>query len=315
MLSQLRHFVGIVEWGSFSAAAEALHISQPGLSRSLQALESRLGVTLVDRVGPPSLTEAGRLLLPRARALLAEQISINRDLDALRNGVARPTFVNVAPMVAVSLLPRILTVMARDHPEYPISVKGENGANYDWKIEALKSGELDALLTIYDPSICDESLVQTLLFQPELRVVVRRGHPAVASGVGGLADTLNYRWILPPEGSSPRRVVENEFALQGLRPPADAIEISDWRIAFDLVRGSDMITAIPYHPACFEDELRRFSVLPIAFSAPPLAIAITVRGISAGRNGTLAFMRVTQDLVRNLAAQPVRADHRDQIPD
>lgn len=305
MLAQLKHFVGVIEWGSFSAAAEALNISQPGLSRSLQALETRLGVTLIDRTGSPVPTEAGRLLLPRARALLAEQASINRDLDALRNGVARPTFVNVAPMVAVSLLPRILTVMAQDHPEYPISVKGENGANYDWKIEALKSGDLDALLTIYDPSICDDSLVQTLLFQPLLRVVVRRGHPAVSAGATSLADTLDYRWILPPEGSSPRRVVENEFALQGLRPPADAIEISDWRIAFDLVSGSDMITAIPYHPACFQDELRRFSVLPIAFSAPPLAIAMTVRSISAGRNGTLAFMRVTQNLVRDLALQGI----------
>jgi len=303
MLAQFKHFVGIIEWGSFSAAAAALNISQPGLSRSLQALESRLGVTLIERTGSPVPTEAGRLLLPRARALLAEQASINRDLDALRNGAARPTFVNVAPMVAVSLLPRILTVMARDHPEYPISVKGENGANYDWKIEALKAGDLDALLTIYDPSICDESLVQTLLFQPSLRVVVRRGHPAVGSGAAGLADLMGYRWILPPEGSSPRRVVENEFALQGLRPPADAVEISDWRIAFDLVGASEMVTAIPYHPACFQDELRRFSVLPISFSAPPLAIAIIVRSISARRSGTLAFMRVAQNLVQGLAQQ------------
>ena len=300
MLAQLRHFVGIVEWGSFSAAAEALHISQPGLSRSLQALESRLGVTLIDRAGTPVPTEAGRLLLPRARALLAEQVSIDRDIDALRNGIARPTFVNVAPMVAVSLLPRILTVMAREHPEHPVSVKGDNGANYGWKIEALKAGDLDALLTIYDPSICDETLVQTLLFQPLLRVVVRRGHPAVSSGATRLADIMDYRWILPPIGSSPRRVVENEFALQGLRLPTDAIEISDWRIAFDLVGDCDMITAIPYHPACFQDELRRFSVLPISFSAPPLAIAMTVRSISAGRNGTLAFMRVTRDLVHSL---------------
>ena len=68
-------------------------------------------------------TTADDLIL--ARALLAEQASINRDLDALRNGVARPTFVNVAPMVAVSLLPRILTAMAQEHPEYPVSVNGK----------------------------------------------------------------------------------------------------------------------------------------------------------------------------------------------
>src|SRR5919202_7107541 len=72
-LQQLIYFLAAVEHGSFSAAADALHMAQPSLSEQIRRLEAELGVPLFARVGRGlTLTEAGRLLLPHAERTLAD---------------------------------------------------------------------------------------------------------------------------------------------------------------------------------------------------------------------------------------------------
>src|SRR5258707_5904723 len=71
-LRQLEYFVAVVEAGSFTRAAELLHVSQPGLSHQIQALERELGGPLLERLPRKvRLTPAGRTALPHARARLA----------------------------------------------------------------------------------------------------------------------------------------------------------------------------------------------------------------------------------------------------
>jgi DNA-binding transcriptional LysR family regulator len=92
---QLEYFVGIVEHGGFSAAARALHVAQPSLSRSIGKLEHELEVTLFHRVGRTAvLSAAGEALADRARLVL-------RDLDALR-AAARSLGEGVAGRVEIA---------------------------------------------------------------------------------------------------------------------------------------------------------------------------------------------------------------------
>src|SRR5690606_3734474 len=70
-LRLVRYFTVVAEHGHFGRAAEALHITQPSLSRQIRGLERLLGATLFDRTPHGTrLTEAGEVFLPRARALL-----------------------------------------------------------------------------------------------------------------------------------------------------------------------------------------------------------------------------------------------------
>ena len=70
-LDELDSFIHVARLNSFSAAAEQLHISQPAMSKRIQSLENRLGVTLFDRLGKRvRLTPAGELLVGKANAML-----------------------------------------------------------------------------------------------------------------------------------------------------------------------------------------------------------------------------------------------------
>ena len=78
-LRQLRHFVALAEHGHFARAAAAVHLSQPALSRSIQALEASLGCNLVDRHSRGiSLTAHGSLVLEQA---VSQQEGACRDIN------------------------------------------------------------------------------------------------------------------------------------------------------------------------------------------------------------------------------------------
>ena len=83
-LDRLHIFVKIVDAGSMSAASRLVHLTQPALSRNLRLLEEELATDLFDRVGRRLvLTPAGRALLPRARALLAQASTVARDIERI----------------------------------------------------------------------------------------------------------------------------------------------------------------------------------------------------------------------------------------
>lgn len=302
MLTQYRYLAAIIDHGGVTAAANALSVSQPALSRSLQSLEFQLDAKLIDRA-TWQLTPVGAMVLQRARLLLAEQGSLMEDVKTLARHGETQVFVNGAPMTAVALMRRIITRLAQSHPDIRVSVRGDNGANFSWKHEALLRGDLDVGLTIIDPANQAKGLVQLPLFEPELRMIVRRGEDG-GRHISSLVDLIDRRWILPPVGSSPRAVVENEFRLCGLEPPRDTIEISDWRIALDLVRETGWVTAIPYHPACFEDEFDRLEVLTIPFKARPLGIGIYVRPFALRRPATAAFIEAATETVDAYGSTP-----------
>jgi DNA-binding transcriptional LysR family regulator len=305
MLNHLRYFVAIVEHGSFTAASSALGISQPALTRSLQTLESQLDVTLLERGGGRiAPTAAGALLLTRARGLLAEEASLLADLATLGTSYDPVTYVNGSPLTALSLLPRVLIRLARTHPSCRVFVRGESGANYDWKRQALRSGELDAILTLHDPELDDPALQQTLLFEPELRFVVSSGHALARDPDPDLSALANERVLLPPRGSPPRKLIEAEFQVRGLSLPDRAVEVSDWRIALQLVRSGEFVTVMPYHPCCFTDELRELTLLPPRARVRALSVALVTRTLASQRESTRLFAEAVRRTVEEHASPP-----------
>jgi DNA-binding transcriptional LysR family regulator len=145
-LQQLTYFLAAAEHGSFSAAAESLHMAQPSLSEQIRRLEAELGVPLFARAGRRlELTEAGRLLLPQAERTLdaarEAQASVREVRDVTGGTVAFGTFGSAHHY----LLGGLIEEFRRRYPSVRIRVVGQNSAEV---ADAVRDGHLEAGLVV-----------------------------------------------------------------------------------------------------------------------------------------------------------------------
>jgi DNA-binding transcriptional LysR family regulator len=142
-LQQLQYVLATFEHGSFSAAAEHLHLAQPSLSEQVRRLEAELGVKLFQRVGRGLVpTEAGRTLRPHAEAALAAVQEARESVGAvreLRGGTAAfGTFGTARSYLGTDLVEDF----RRSHPAVRVRIVGQNSS------EAIQGGELEAGLVV-----------------------------------------------------------------------------------------------------------------------------------------------------------------------
>src|ERR1700691_2309801 len=151
-LRQLRVFESAAAHRSFSKAAEALHLSQPGVSMHIKELEANAGLPLFERVGKKLfLTEAGRELLGRTREILRALKDAEDALDGLK-GLKRGRINLAVVSTAKYFVPRLLASFGKQFPELEVrlAVKNRNSV-----IELLTTNEVDLAIMGRSPRSLD----------------------------------------------------------------------------------------------------------------------------------------------------------------
>ena len=158
-LRRLSHFIALAEEGRFAPAANRAHLSQAAFSRSIQALEEQAGMTLVDR-GPHgiTLTQAGEVVLRRARELVFDSSCLVRDLALMKAGDAGELIIGAGPVPAATIVPSLLVKLRRQSPHI---------------VNRLRFGKLPQLLTQLDAQEIDVCL-------GDPRQMLRNEHYAMA---------------------------------------------------------------------------------------------------------------------------------------
>lgn len=171
---ELRHlhaFAAVAELRSFGRAAERLHLSQSPLTRQIQALETELGVRLLERGSrrEVTLTEAGRLLLVEAKEILDRVEAMRRHSRRARNRLAIANHSELSARV----LPAWLRAFQSGFPQVEVSILEMNGAE---KFAALRTGRAQLALAADHILAVDPRFRAEALFSVPLLAVLPAGH-------------------------------------------------------------------------------------------------------------------------------------------
>lgn len=126
--NQARSFLAVAEEGSFSAAAAALRVTQPTVTRQIAALETDLGVTLLERTGRSvALTQAGIDLLDHVKTMAEGANLMSLVASGTSQAIAGQVRVTAAEMTAAYVLPPILDRFSEVAPDLEIEIVADNG--------------------------------------------------------------------------------------------------------------------------------------------------------------------------------------------
>jgi DNA-binding transcriptional LysR family regulator len=180
-MHQLNYFVAVAETRHFTQAADEIGIAQPSLSQQIRALERDVGSPLFNRVrGNLTLTDAGEILLPIARRILADAETARleiRELGDLRRGRVR---LGATPSLCTGLLPPMLAAFRSAYPGIQLLVRESGSRDLQ---RSLGEGALDLALVIDSRPRADDPQLPLLLSVPlleeELVVISPRDTPAL----------------------------------------------------------------------------------------------------------------------------------------
>ena len=249
-LRQLKHFLATVEHGSLGRASQALHISLPALSKSIQNLEDSLGVGLLDR-GPRGMkpTVFGEALIAHAK-LIEAQLDRARGEIAELKGLARGRLaIGTGPSMVQSVLPVALARLSTKHPGLCVSVIEGYGATL---AKALVDGTVEFVLAPGLPGLPRGETEQEHVYTDRVVVVCRAGHPLTRLRKVGLRDLAAVPWVQVHHPDSYRQRVEIAFQAEGLSPPAPVLEANSLALIKAALAGSDAVTLLPL-PAVRDD--------------------------------------------------------------
>ncbi|MBK5958301.1 LysR family transcriptional regulator [Rhodoplanes elegans] len=208
----LRAFLAVAEHGSFHAAADALHVSQPALSRRIQRLEAMVGAALLERTTRRvALTAFGRELVPRLQRLLEE---LDASLFGLRDAGGRDTPVTLAcvPTAAFYFLPAVIARFGELYPEVRFRILDLSATA---GLEAVSRGEADFGVNFLGAS--DAALSFAPLLEDPFVLACRRDHPLASRDAVDWADLEPYRLVTVGRESGNRVLLETALGRAEVR--------------------------------------------------------------------------------------------------
>ncbi len=214
-LANLNAFIAIAETGSFSLAAERLHLTQPAVSKRLASLESQLNVRLFDRLGREiGLTEAGRALLPRAYQILNVMDDTRRALANLNGDVSGRLSLATSHHIGLHRLPPLLRSFTQAYPAVNLDIRFlDSEIAYD---EVLHGRAELAVITLAPQTAVPIRAVG--VWNDALDFVVAPEHPLARKAEVTLADIADYPAVFPGGNTFTHHVAQRLFEREGLQP-------------------------------------------------------------------------------------------------
>lgn len=289
----LKTFVAIHRTGGVSAAAAALHRSQPAISRRLALLEAGLGTPLFERVaGGTVLSQAGAVLLPYAERVLAQLKDADDALAAVRRGEAGAVSLAAVGTLAGPELTSVLRRFADAFPKAELALQTATSAGVS---ELVRRGEATIGLRYFADPVGD--LVGHPL-PPERQAVVCAGdHPLAGRRVRALAELAGETWLAFPRDYERREAASEtlfaQFLVRGV-PEIAWTAVDSLSAQKRLIEAGFGLALLQLSAAAEERAAGTLAVIDVAdldVSIPVFAVVRRGGYLNAAAQGLLTLLR------------------------
>ncbi|MET3653970.1 transcriptional regulator CynR [Dyella japonica] len=240
ILRHVRYLKAVVDHGSFTRAAQALHVSQPALSQQIKELEERVGAQLLDRSGRKiRATDLGTIYLQHAGRALAEleqAIRAVRDVEDLSTGTLR---LGVTPSVASYFIGPVLQRFRKHCPGVTLSVRVSSQEAIE---PALRDDELDLGIGFGD--LPAEDIEATPLHEERPMLIVGKKHRVAGKAAVTAKELAQMPLAILDASFSTRRLVDHYLRSKHLRASI-VVEANSIEALTDIVRHTDLATILP----------------------------------------------------------------------
>jgi LysR family transcriptional regulator, transcription activator of glutamate synthase operon len=213
---QLRYLVALADERHFTRAAAREHVAQPALSQQIRRLEEQVGVPLVERTTRSvALTEAGELLVARARRILNELDAAQAELEALKGVQVGHVTVGVLHTMGPVDVSLALALFRERHPGVELTVREQSSEEL---AEMLRLDELDLAFLSVTERVESHGLGLHQLISEELVLVVSPGHRLAGRRRVRMAELAGEEFVSYRAGSRLRELLESAGRSAGFEP-------------------------------------------------------------------------------------------------
>ncbi len=235
----------VVSSGSFSAAAEALHLSQSAVSQQIAALEREVGMPLLERTsGGPKLTAAGEALMDHGDAVIARLEEAERELARIAGLEGGRLRLACFPSASATLMTRALALFRGRFPNVELEFSEEEPEE---SFPGLKRGDFD-LVVVFDypnfPLKFDRDTDAELIYEEPMWVALPPGHPLAAAKSVRIEDLADEDWLCGALPSSCRYQVLQLGRDAGFEPRI-SFHSEDYQVIKGFVAAGLGVTVLP----------------------------------------------------------------------
>ncbi|MET3288386.1 UNVERIFIED_CONTAM: DNA-binding transcriptional LysR family regulator [Brevibacillus sp. OAP136] len=292
-IRELQYVMELARLRSFTKAAEALHITQPTLSKMIRNLEAELGLVLFSRIGKKiECTDAGRVVVAHAQTILDSFQSLTRELDDLTTFTKGTIRIGLPPMVGASFFPTVMSQFRAKYPGLDIHMVEEGSKKLEAEIE---SGGLD--MAVVQMPVNDELFDSHVLVKENLRLIVHPTHPLAQRDEVTLAELADESFVFFSKSFTLHDRIIEECKRVGFTPHV-LYESSHWDFIQEMVAVNLGVAFLP-ETICRSLQPNRVQSVTLVKPAIPWHLAMIWRKNTYLSLAAREWIRFTQSLFNN----------------
>ncbi|MFS0635372.1 LysR family transcriptional regulator [Mesobacillus foraminis] len=239
-LRQLQTFLEVAKHKSITKAAEALHISQPALSKSIKALEEDLGMTLIVRTNKTSdLTDAGMVVVEYAQRMTALMDELTTTLNDMTNLARGQINIGLPPFIGSLFFPKVMAEFHKTFPNIEINITEYGGARV---VKSVEDGEFELGVVVLPVS--EEDFNVFPIVEEEMKLLVHQDHEFASREQVDIKDLTEEEIIFYNEEFALHQILRTHFITAGFEPKI-LFKSSQWDFMSEMVAANLGITILP----------------------------------------------------------------------